>query len=196
MLLNRKKVGERLFQHYKKDESGNYIIELSVPRFENLFSPYDPTPIHQKDIDPAIMNTILSQFVVFPRHTGVELHVYLPKKVKKSNVENHLEQALRHHFEYELLENELHLQRRLQKGLKTFFYAAIIFTTLFISSYLLNKVNEQYVLLHIFAEGLSIGAWVSLWHPIEMILYNWLPLYENKKKYSKLKDMRIKFKYT
>lgn len=190
-----KDYAERLYRHYKKGENGNYIIEVMVPELNKFFSPYDPTPIHEKDIDPAVMNMILSQIVVFPQHMNLELHIHLPMKLSKKNIEPHLERAIRHHFEYELLDNELHLERRFHKGMKTLGYAAGIFITLFTSSYILSNISEGHVVLHLLAEGLAVGAWVSMWHPIETLLYDWLPLYENKKKYSRLKDMAIRFKY-
>jgi hypothetical protein len=186
---------ERLFNHYKKDENGNYIIEVLVPELERLFSPYDPSPLHQKDIDPAIMSMILSQIVVFPHTASVELHVHLPKKLQKRKIEDRLEQAIKHHFEYELLDSELHLERRIQKGFKTFSYAGGIFITLFGLSYILENFAPSHVIFHALAVGTSIGAWVSLWHPIETLLYDWLPLREDKKKYARLMHMNIKFKY-
>jgi hypothetical protein len=28
----------------------------------------------------------------------------------------------------------------------------------------------------IFREGLTIIGWVGLWHPVEMVLYDWIPI--------------------
>jgi len=51
------------------------------------------------------------------------------------------------------------------------------------------------VLANLLSEGFAIGAWVSLWHPFQTLFFDWLPLYEEKKKYSRLRDMKLSFKY-
>jgi hypothetical protein len=188
-----KRLEEKLFTHYTKDEFGNYSINVSVSDLDELFSSYDPSPLHQKDIAPDILKMIMSQLVVFPERANVELHLHLPKKFRKKNMDSIIEQAIRHHLEFELLDSQLHLERRMQKGFRTLSYAVIIFVTLFTAAYFLQETES--VILHLLGEGFWVGSWVSLWHPIEMLLYDWLPLYEEKKKYSRLLDLKIKFKY-
>lgn len=186
---------KRIFDYYKRCESGAYIIQMRVSDLDELFSPYDPSPIHERDVHPSLMNLIFKQIVVFPEGSKVELHIHLPKRIKRKKLEPEIEQAIKNHFEYELLDSELHLQRRLRKGFRTFMYAGVIFLGFLTSSYLIENIGIDHVLIHLLAGGLEVGAWVSLWHPIETLLYDWLPLYEDKKKFSRLRDMKIEFKY-
>ena len=51
----------------------------------------------------------------------------------------------------------------------------------------------QSPILHMPAEGFFVGAWVSLWHPVEMLFYEWLPLYEEERKYARLLTMPVEY---
>jgi hypothetical protein len=189
----RKESSEKIFGHYRKSADGCYIIDLMVPTLDKLYNSYDPSPLHQREIDPAVMKMILSQVVVFPLSSDFELHLHMPRSMKRKRFEWQIEHALRNHFEYELLESELHLKRRIQKGLKTFRYSGSIFISFFVTSYLLGSFDNVFV--NMLSEGMAVGSWVSLWHPIQTLLYSWLPLYEDKKKFSKLLDVKIRFNY-
>ncbi|MFH0869843.1 MAG: hypothetical protein V1866_02190 [archaeon] len=186
---------KKIFDYYKRGENGAYVIEMRVSTLEELFSPYDPSPLHDRDIHPSLMGQIFRQIVVFPKESRVELHIHLPKKLRKQKLEPLLEQAIKSHFEYELLDSDLHLQRRLNKGWRIFSYASMLFVCLLLLSYLMKSLFPDNILFNVLSDGFAIGAWVSLWHPFQTLFFDWLPLYEEKKKFSRLKDMKIEFKY-
>jgi hypothetical protein len=188
-------IERKLFGHYRRTDEGSYVIDVKITDLDNLFNPYDPSPLSKKDIHPDILKMIFSQIIVFDEASNIEIHIHLPPKLKKQNLEQQIEGAIRHHFEYEALENEIHLKRRLRKGFRTFTYAGIIFISLFTASYMLGRIGQDHVVLGILSEGLAIGAWVSMWHPLETLLYDWLPLHEQKKKYDSLLKTKICFNY-
>jgi hypothetical protein len=41
------------------------------------------------------------------------------------------------------------------------------------------------------SEGFLIAGWVSLWHPTEILLYEWWPLWRDKQLYKRMWDMEI-----
>ena len=52
-------------------------------------------------------------------------------------------------------------------------------------------VSENPNMTEIFREGLIIFGWVSIWKPIEVILFDWYQPYEDLKYYKKLKKTEI-----
>ena len=186
---------EKLFGHYRRDASGAYLIEISVPDVGRLFSPHDAMPFYERDLNRKITDSILEQLVVFPGHVPVRLVVHLPLSAKKRQVERKLTKAIRHHFEYDYLDSHLHLKRRIRKGRKTFLVAALIFVCLVSLATLIERFFAGNPFLSIFSQGLFVGGWVSLWHPLETLLYEWLPLHEEKKKFARLLAMDIRFVY-
>jgi hypothetical protein len=43
----------------------------------------------------------------------------------------------------------------------------------------------------IVAEGLLIMGWVAMWRPLEILLYDWWPIWRQRRLYRALKDMPI-----
>lgn len=76
--------------------------------------------------------------------------------------------------------------RALRRGL-LFLALCLIVSTLF------DRIEHLPILVHRFLnEGFLIAGWVSLWYPIELLLYEWSPLRRQKQIYEMIKDMEIK----
>jgi hypothetical protein len=181
-----------LLSHYKQDTDGAYFIEIAISTLEDFFDQLDPAPHDERDVEPRICQRIMEQIIVFPPKASVKFLIHIPKRLK--NKESVMRNALQHHFEHELLDSRLHLKRRLMKGRITFLAASMIFVTAMTLSSLLEQSDSM--LLYIVAEGLYIGGWVSLWHPIQTLLYEWLPLSQHEKTYKRLLDSAICFTYS
>lgn len=41
------------------------------------------------------------------------------------------------------------------------------------------------------SEGFLIAGWVSLWHPTEILLYEWWPYWRDKQIYKRIRDMEL-----
>jgi hypothetical protein len=44
---------------------------------------------------------------------------------------------------------------------------------------------------HILDEGLIILAWLALWRPTEVLVYEWVPLYRKRRLYERLAEIRV-----
>jgi hypothetical protein len=60
-----------------------------------------------------------------------------------------------------------------------------------------QKMGESTITgsLGIFREGLVIFGWVSIWKPIELILFDWYPLFEKLRLYNKLVHTEIEVRF-
>lgn len=60
-------------------------------------------------------------------------------------------------------------------------------------STLFDELNSFPGLIRRFlSEGFLIAGWVSLWHPIELLLYEWGPYQRQKQIYELIKEMELK----
>lgn len=76
--------------------------------------------------------------------------------------------------------------RALRRGL-LFLALCLIVSTFF------DRIEYLPILVHRFLnEGFLIAGWVSLWYPIELLLYEWSPLRRKKQIYEMIKDMEVK----
>ncbi|MBU0461292.1 MAG: hypothetical protein KJ574_01765 [Nanoarchaeota archaeon] len=184
-----------ILKHYKQDSDGKYLLEFAIKELDDFYDPLDPDSLHERDLNPAIVDRVLQEIIIFPHDAELRFLFHLPKKWKKHNVEKHLENAVRHTFKYNYLDVNIHLHRRMRKGKKIFVAASVIFIGLVSTAKIIESMAADSFAWIVIAEGLYIGGWVSLWRPIETLLYDWLPLKEEKKRYARLLHMDIKFVY-
>lgn len=185
-----------LLEHYRKEADNSYSIEISISNLDDLFDRFDPSPLHERDVNSKLVESIAKQIVVFPEDVKVKLLLHVPKRFeKRKGFEDIVRKALKHHFEYEFLDNHQHMKRRIRKASKTFLTASIIFVFLLFVYLLLKTPAESSFILNLISEGIFIGAWVSIWHPIHILFYEWVPLHEEKKKFQRLMNVEVQFKY-
>lgn len=183
---------QHLLTHYRK-ENGVYCVDVAVNDLKDIFSEHDPSFLHERDLNTSLAKYITDQLIIFPVHVPARIVFHLPKKFK--NIEEDIYKAFRHHFEFEYLDSQIHMKRRLRKAKHIFFFALLIFIVLMVGSFVLESYFSYSWIAKLIGQGLFIGAWVAMWHPIELLLYDWLPLYEDEKMYKRLIEMEVKFYY-
>ena len=50
-------------------------------------------------------------------------------------------------------------------------------------------------LVSVLVEGLTVFAWVALWRPGELLLYEWYPFKRDARLFRKLEESEIRFSY-
>lgn len=188
-------MNHHLLERYRKDGQDRYIIDMFVSDLPDLFSKYDPSPLHRRNLNPLAMAHIMHELVVFPHSAQVAMTVHLPKKLRGKIAEKDVAQAIRNYFKFKLLDSELHMQRRIVKGRNFLIVASVFFLAAVLLATFLTAASPGNMLLSVLSQGLIVGGWVSLWYPIEIILYDWWPIYDERTRYSKLLSMEIGFNY-
>lgn len=154
------------------------------PEF-NLFTP-------QADSSSGI-ERIVNQLKLTSLTDKVRTTISLPDHQKSENLEKLIIDALQRYCNHKIerISNEITSLRgqgirALRRGL-LFLAVCLIISTSF------DKIEYLPTLVHKFLnEGFLIAGWVSLWYPIELLLYEWSPLRRQKQIYEMIKDMEIK----
>ncbi len=178
---------------YKK-QNGKRLIELSLKSPLQLFDIRDPSPFREKDLDSGFVEYITSAAKELKASKNLKLLIYIEEPEKESLGEFSIATAIQDFFSYhqELMKTELsdYLKRA-----QVFFLLGllVLFTSLSIAySISYNPLNPG---LNIIREGIIIIGWVSMWKPMELILFDWLPLYEKMNFYKKLSKMEVETKF-
>lgn len=154
------------------------------PEFD-LFMPQKNSTSGIERIVSALKPTSLSD--------KVKTTIFLPDHQLSENIEKLIVEALRRYCneKIEQISNDIASLRgqgirALQRGL-LFLAVCLVISTLF------DNVEYLPTLVHRFLnEGFLIAGWVSLWYPIELLLYEWSPLKRQKKIYEMIKKMEVK----
>lgn len=166
-------------------------LDVHVGELRQLFNSLDPAPFRERDLDPEAERFI----VEWGRETRAEaplaLAVHVSAAAPAPGETALLAQSVRDHFAREAASARTRLRRLLRNG-----RASLVVGLLFVAAAnvvgdfvgeLLRGQNYGRVL----AESIVIGAWVALWRPLEIFLYDWWPIRAEARLFDRLAAMRV-----
>jgi len=157
-------------------------IELRLRELAQLFNSLDPTPFHEKDLDPDAERFIESWALEFPPGSRLQVVVHLEHLPGEADVEALVSAAIRNFFAYkaELKRRELRLLFR--EG-RVSLAVGLSFLAFCLLAANLAGTFANGAALQIAREGLTIGGWVAMWQPLQIFLYEWWPLVRRRRIY-------------
>ncbi|MGI6620971.1 MAG: hypothetical protein ACOX35_05925 [Bacillota bacterium] len=177
---------------YKTDpDTDEFIIEISVDNYNEIFNGWDPSPVKRRDLDPEVIDFIESCADDIPLRYPVELHFYIPADQRAEEKERLSIEGIRNNFAYSvaLIRKSLSEIRK-----KTIMYSVAAFVFL-ILRYMSGPIVPTNILTTIMIEGLSIGGWVFLWEAFSLLFFSGQETSNQLKQYLRLLEARIIFKY-
>ena len=188
-------VSETKKKHRYKHAEGKRWIEVRVKSSQQLFDARDPAPFRERDLDDDFVEYVLSSIREFSISSPLKLVIYVEENETKDLPKDSIREAIRSYFSYRI---------DLQRGdLKTFMKRAQLFLLigLFVLVSCIGVAQSLTVpsppgAIGILREGIVIFGWVSIWKPIELILFDWYPLFEKLRFYKKLLATEIDIRFT
>ncbi|HVP68017.1 MAG TPA: hypothetical protein VMT17_12210 [Anaeromyxobacteraceae bacterium] len=170
-------------------ESNNATIKLKLRSINQLFNSMDPSPFVEKDLDADAEEFIVSWAQEFPRRAPLTLRVYLEQRPAEEPTAV-VREAVHNYFAYRRNLNELEFRRLMKLGrisllIGLLFLGACLATT----TTLLASAQGKWA--DVLRESVTIGGWVAMWRPMEIYLYEWWPLRQMGRTYSKLSRMPV-----
>jgi hypothetical protein len=165
-------------------------IEINLSRLAQLFNSLDPSPFHERDLDQDAEDYIVSSADEMPRQRPLRLIIHLPAEQLPATGAPDLGEAIHNYFSY----REAHERRRLRQLFRdgrialltgiAFLFACVLLREL-VFSFGSSAVSE------ILGEGLLIIGWVAMWRPLEIFLYEWVPLRRRCRTLGRLAKMPV-----
>ena len=150
-------------------------IEISLNRLSQLFNSLDPSPFHERDLDQDAEDYILGSAEEIWHHRPLRLVIHLPADQVPEPDALSLADAVHNFFGY----REAHERRQLRLLFREGRIALAIGLAFLFCCVALREVIfsfEHNAASDIFGEGLLIIGWVAMWRPLEIFLYEWVPL--------------------
>ncbi|HEU5305271.1 MAG TPA: hypothetical protein VFU40_11550 [Gemmatimonadales bacterium] len=174
---------------------GCELIEIRVAELKQLFHTLDPSPFHERDLDPRAEEFIVNWAREAPGSAPLALVVYLDRPPGLATEALALRDAIRQFFSGRAEASRRRLRQLLRIG-RTSLLIGIVFLT---ASLTLGSVVERALagsrLGVLLREGLLIGGWVAMWRPIEIFLYDWWPIRAEAKLFDRLSAMPVRIVY-
>jgi hypothetical protein len=183
---------KRILDRYERTAEGKVVIDVSANRVEDLYENFDKTaPYHKKDLDEDLV-FYLTECV---REIGKV--VFVIRFSLDAEPAEELRERVRtsvHKFFMYQRERELAAMKKMLRTSLIYFMIGIFVLGLSLWVKLMERQDSENIFLQqIFAEGLTIAAWVSLWESLAMFLINWWPYEQMTRLYWRIANAPVMF---
>jgi hypothetical protein len=165
-------------------------IEINLNRLPQLFNSFDPSPFHERDLDQDAEDYIIGSAEEISHHRSLALVIHLPADQMPAPTTFSLADAIHNFFAY----REANERRRLRLLFRDGRIALAIGLGFLFCCVLLREIIFSFQhgpASDIFGEGLLIIGWVAMWRPLEIFLYEWVPMRRRCRILSKLSTIPV-----
>ena len=166
------------------------VLDLYLEDTRQLFNSMDPAPFRQRDLDPNATAYIVdwAEEATTRRPLRMVLHLGCETKTEAEAVM--VSESVRAYFRRRAQATRRQLQHLFRIGRYSLLIALVFLAlVIVIGEYLASVLKERYASL--VEDSLVIGAWVALWRPLEIFLYDWWPIRAEAQLFDRLSLMDV-----
>jgi len=175
-------------------EDGRSSIDLKVRHSRQLFDGRDPAPFSERDLDEGAVEYLLAAAQEIPLKQPLAIVVTIAEEPEPRLAPDEIVEAVRGHFLYEGEQIERRLREHVRRGrmiLGVGLTVLVVFLALAESTLSLPAGPLREIL----REGLVITGWVAMWRPLEVLLYDWWPLIDERRHVRRILDAPVSIRY-
>ena len=165
-------------------------IKLRLRELAQLFNSMDPSPFVDRDLDADAEEFITSWARELPPGQDLELIIELTGTPTSERIAG-VEDAVRRYFSTRAAIKRLEFGQLMRRGRLSLGVGLVFLVVCLLLGELLAKSGSN-TAADILREGLTIGGWVAMWRPLEIYLYDWWPLYEERRRLDRLAQIRVR----
>jgi hypothetical protein len=168
----------------------NPAIMLRLRELAQLFNSMDPSPFVERDLDADAEEYIMSWAHELPAGKDLELVIQLAHAAPADRVAG-VEDAVRRYFAARATIKRLEFGQLLRRGRLSLIVGSVFLASCLLLGQLVAKSGAGPV-ADILREGLTIAGWVAMWRPLEIYLYDWWPLFEERRRLDLLARIKVR----
>ena len=172
------------------------VIEVHVAELDQLFNSIDPSPFHEKDLDRDAEEFIVASAKELPPAQPLALMVYLDKPSVVTDVGHVLHDAIHAFFSSRSEQARKRLSRLFRIGRASLAIGLLFLATCLLLSDWAVRLWPASRLAGVIRESFVIGGWVAMWRPLEIFLYDWWPIRNERRLYDRLSRMPVRIECT
>jgi len=181
-----------IIDRYEKDEKSQVVIDVSVHSVEHLYHDFDKTaPYHRKELDQEFADYLVECVQEIRKHPFI-IRISLEKMPDEQLMER-VQKSVNNYYAY-LKEIETRSMKLILRRFVILFVTGLVLLVLAIianRSLFLHKG----VIAEVFARGLTIAAWISLWEALVNIFLEWRPHRETIRLYNRIINSQVIFRH-
>jgi hypothetical protein len=165
------------------------VITLRLRELTQLFNSMDPSPFVERDLDADAEEFITSWARELPANRELELVIQLATAATAERLAG-VEDAVRRYFASRATIKRLEFSQLMRRGRLSLGVGVIFLVSCLLLGQLVAKSGLG-AASNILLEGLTICGWVAMWRPLEVYLYDWWPLLEERRRLDLLARIRV-----
>lgn len=181
---------KHILERYLQDSDGRFVIDIAAGNVGDLYTDFDRyAPYVKKDLDENLVSYIADAV----RDLG-KAEFVIQFRLMTMPEESLMERIRGSVYNYFLYLKEIELRELMRNIRISLIFLVIGLAILFLSIWVNQYITDQAsVLTRVFAEGLTIAAWVSLWEALATFLVNWTPYNRQIRMYDRIAKAQIRF---
>jgi hypothetical protein len=172
------------------------VIEVRVAELRQLFNAIDPSPFHQRDLDPRADEFIVEWARDLPSDAALAFVVHLERSAGMGDEASVLRQAIHEYFGQRAVTSRRRLRELFRRGRISLAIAVAFLTACIAIGDTLASYWVESRLANVLREGFLIGGWVAMWRPLEVFLYDWWPIRAETGLFDRLSAMPVRIEYS
>ena len=161
-------------------------IAVRTHTIGHLFNSFDPSPFREKDLDAGVEEFITSWVRELPPSAPFTVVVHLPADEAAKPDAAQIAEAFAHYFRYRAEAGEHEWRELFRIGRRSLAIGVAVLIVCLTASQLAAVLIPNRVVAGVLEESLIIVGWVANWRPIEIYLYDWLPIRRRIKLFCRL----------
>jgi hypothetical protein len=168
------------------------VLELHVAELRQLFNAMDPAPFRERDLDPNAEQYIVDWAREAHADGPLALLVHVGGGAATPDNTRMLRDAVHEHFRRLAVRTRQRLRQLFRTGrislvIGLAFVGVAGFAAEYVAGQFASDASRAFV-----NDSLAIGAWVALWRPLEIFLYEWWPIRSEARLQDRLGEMDVR----
>lgn len=180
-----------ILERYSRNSQGQVVIEIAAGTVEDIYSHFDRyIPYVKKDLSEDFADYLVTAAEEIGNESFI-IHFHF-NEAPDAEIRSRITHSVHNYFMY-LRELELReLMRIIRRSLLMLFLGILILSVALWFSQLI--ATNTTVVKRVFAEGLTIAAWVALWEALSTFIINWAPYKRQIRLYQRIAQAPVSFK--
>lgn len=170
------------------------LIEVRVEKVAQLFHTLDPFPFRERDLDQDVEDYIVGWARELPRSGSINIIIYLPDIELKAGAVQDVGEAFRGYFTSRAVAVQHDLNELFRIGRKSLVIGIAILAGCLASAHLVTGYLFEASLKNTVGESFLILGWVANWRPLEIFLYDWWPVAQQRRLYRRLAEALVELR--
>ena len=167
-------------------------LRLYLRETAQLFNSMDPAPFRERDLDPKAEAYIVDWAREAPRRALLGLAIVFDGRAATAEDRATIEEAVHEYFRQRALAARQRLRWLFRTGRISLLVGLTFVAFTVFAGELLASLSGAERYTQMIVDSLVIGAWVALWRPLEIFLYDWWPIRDEARLYERLSRVDVR----